>query len=332
MDINGNTKQLKALYNEYKNTYDIFLIIKNTGGYKWKNQYIMFIVPTLDDIIDYQTTLYRVTYKSDIDTYLHIVDIRDLFDNIRIIPNIETDNKLVNKIYRTYLDMLISAINNEDEDKCNYVIKALIGDKLDSKSNNNITLSKYDNIWFTSDLHFGHKNIINYEERDKYLNISPDIKEHDEKLIYNYNTTVSDNDLVFILGDISFYNSVETNKIIDRLRGDKILVYGNHDEKYVNSKLIDKSLFKTITPYLEIKYNDINICLMHYPILSFNGMYNDKSIHLFGHIHSVSTYQYPKHSYHIGVDVNDYKPVNIDTAIQLALSNNGGIYNERNVK
>ena len=68
---------------------------------------------------------------------------------------------------------------------------------------------------------------------------------------------------------------------------------------------------------------------MHYPILSFDGMYKDSSyIHLFGHIHSIPTYKLPRHSYNVGVDVNNYIPIHIDKCIELAMSNNGELYNK----
>lgn len=68
---------------------------------------------------------------------------------------------------------------------------------------------------------------------------------------------------------------------------------------------------------------------MHYPILSFDGMYKDSGyIHLFGHIHSVPYYKLPRHSYNVGIDVNNYTPIHIDKCIELAMSNNGELYNK----
>ena len=48
----------------------------------------------------------------------------------------------------------------------------------------------------------------------------------------------------------------------------------------------------------------------------------------FGHIHSVKTYTLPRHSYQVGVDVNNYTPIHIDKCIELALKNNGNILNQ----
>ena len=77
---------------------------------------------------------------------------------------------------------------------------------------------------------------------------------------------------------------------------------------------VTKAIFKYVDNYLELNYKGYNICLMHYPLLSFNGMHNEKSVHFFGHIHTAK-YTLPRHSYHIGVDTNNYKPIHIDKAI-----------------
>ena len=208
--------------------------------------------------------------------------------------------------------------------KLNTLLKNILFDeynKNNSSINKKPNLNKYKNIYLTSDMHFGHINILQYEDRINTLKVNT-VEEHDKKLIDNWNSTVNKKDLVIILGDIGFYPPIKLNKIIKQLNGDKILIAGNHDSKYVKSKVMDKSLFKYIDNYLELNYKGYNICLMHYPLLSFNGMHNEKSVHFFGHIHT-SKYTLPRHSYHIGVDTNNYKPIHIDKAIELALLNNG---------
>ena len=53
-------------------------------------------------------------------------------------------------------------------------------------------------IYFTSDLHFGHKNIISHTGRPFSA-----AEEMDEALIRNWNRTVQPNDEVYILGDLT---------------------------------------------------------------------------------------------------------------------------------
>ena len=57
-------------------------------------------------------------------------------------------------------------------------------------------------IWFTSDSHFGHRNIITYSSRP-----FSSVEEMDETLIQNWNSVVKPNDLIFNLGDVFFSQS-----------------------------------------------------------------------------------------------------------------------------
>ena len=78
--------------------------------------------------------------------------------------------------------------------------------------------------FFIADLHFGHKNIIEYEHRP-----FKDIETMDEKIVQNWNNIVSKEDRVFVLGDVSFYDKEKTINIVSGLNGHKNLILGNHD-------------------------------------------------------------------------------------------------------
>ena len=80
------------------------------------------------------------------------------------------------------------------------------------------------NVFFTSDLHFFHKNIIRFDNRP-----FTSVEEMNETLIRNWNRKVKKDDLVYILGDISWGNDEETCAIFARLNGRKVLIKGNHD-------------------------------------------------------------------------------------------------------
>lgn len=220
----------------------------------------------------------------------------------------------------------------------------------------------YKNVWVTSDNHFGHRNILKYETGrlsmldvsevelrcrisnyiiDNNLDVDNDddyakakslvykqlTEEQDREMIVRWNAKVAPNDLVLILGDFSFKSARETENLLQELNGDKVLIKGNHDI-YLEDKLFNRSLFKAIYDYKETKYRKQEIALMHYPIQEFKHMDREGSpaILLFGHIHSGKVI-IPKHSYNVGVDVNDYAPVNINKAIEEALNNNGGKIN-----
>lgn len=160
--------------------------------------------------------------------------------------------------------------------------------------------------YFTSDLHLGHANIIRFQNRP-----FDSVEEMNDRIIQNYNSIVHKNDLVYILGDVTYKISVEeSNKLIQRLKGRKVLIHGNHDLKY------DSHLFEDILDYKEFNQEKIKYVLMHYPLLEWNGSYKGRSIHLHGHIHAQYGYNLKnRHDgilrYDVGVDANDYFPVSI---------------------
>lgn len=80
------------------------------------------------------------------------------------------------------------------------------------------------NIYFTSDLHFGHKNVIPYCNRPY-----KDLEEMHEAIITIWNETVKEGDTVYVLGDFSL-NKRWSQDITPLLNGNKILISGNHDD------------------------------------------------------------------------------------------------------
>lgn len=135
--------------------------------------------------------------------------------------------------------------------------------------------------YFISDLHFGHSNILSFDNRP-FKNIA----EHDEYIIERWNETVGIDDDVFILGDISWHNATKTIEIFKRLNGNKHLIVGNHDKKLLKNGEVRK-LFVEITDYkeLDIGLNNKNIVLSHYPIPCYNNHYYGW-IMLYGHVHN----------------------------------------------
>lgn len=134
--------------------------------------------------------------------------------------------------------------------------------------------------YFISDLHFGHVNCLAFDNRPFGT-----IESHDNFIISKWNDTVELEDDVYILGDISWYNTTKTLEILDQLNGLKHLIIGNHDKKLLKNKDI-RSKFVEITNYRELSYPDGKITVLsHYPIPCFNQHYYG-SYHLYGHVHS----------------------------------------------
>ena len=174
------------------------------------------------------------------------------------------------------------------------------------------------NIFFTSDLHFQHTNIIKYAQRP-----FADAEEMNAALIKNWNSVVKPDDIVFCLGDFMFGNINRFWDIRSRLNGKIYLVHGNHDYKLMEEGNIDGA-FEMVTAQLNIVVDGQKIYLNHFPMLTFDGIYKDKpSWQLFGHVHS--NMEHPGTSpdikrlnyllptqYDVGVDNNNYTPVSFN--------------------
>ncbi len=157
-------------------------------------------------------------------------------------------------------------------------------------------------IFFTSDLHFGHRVMA-----EKHRSQFGTIDRMDEALIDNWNSRIKHGDTVYILGDVSFHKPDRTCEILDTLNGDKVLIRGNHDKKF---KKEVSSRFVSIEDYRVLKHNDQKYVMMHYPILSWDGMHKG-SYMLHGHCHDNLVYEDIKRL-DVGVDGNDYFPWSID--------------------
>lgn len=142
---------------------------------------------------------------------------------------------------------------------------------------------------FISDLHFGHKNILSYDNRE-----FPSVEEHDEYLIRKWNEHVEIDDDVWILGDVSWHPAMKTIAILERLNGSKHLCIGNHDKKLLKNSDVRKQ-FAEIVHYKEIQIDKKNgVVLSHYPIPCFNLHYYGW-YHLYGHVHTGFEWDMMKH-------------------------------------
>ena len=163
-------------------------------------------------------------------------------------------------------------------------------------------------IYYTSDLHFGHTNIIRYENRPY-----KDVEEMTVGLVNNWNKVVKQNDDVYVLGDFAFkcgkLSVDDINSIVKSLNGKKHLIIGNHD-LWINSVDFKSKLWEEVTYYKEIKDNGYDVVLMHYPLESWNkGEYG--TIHLHGHLHSNPTKINIKNRYNVGCDNWNLFPVTL---------------------
>lgn len=144
------------------------------------------------------------------------------------------------------------------------------------------------NIYFTADLHFGHKNILKHcPERPGAM--SEDCMQHDEWLLNLWQETVDKWDSVYILGDLTFLKSDDARHLLEKLPGRKYLIEGNHDgsirayENYFVSvnQVLDIVIKPSRAPFLK---QNLQLSLCHYPMLTWNHKPYG-SIMLHGHCH-----------------------------------------------
>ncbi len=171
-------------------------------------------------------------------------------------------------------------------------------------------------IYFTSDLHFGHNNVMRYCNRP--FNSVDDM---DATLIRNWNNTVQARDTIYILGDISLKGPEYINELMPTLQGKKHLIYGNHD-LYRRKESFNANHFASISPYLEVKIEERWFIMFHYPILEWNHQHHG-AIHMHGHIHATPRYNAENAEkgifrFDAGVDANAYCPVSAYTILNWA--------------
>ena len=163
--------------------------------------------------------------------------------------------------------------------------------------------SEIKKIWITSDLHFLHPKIINICDRPT----TPE--EHDDWLIERFNKKVGKKDELWILGDVSMGNKIETEKLLDKMNGRKRLILGNHDSNIKSSTRFETiDLIKDFT-FNSPSYPNIHIVMCHYPMLSWNRKVHG-AMHCFGHVHN--RLEGVGLSFDVGVDTNNWEPYSLE--------------------
>ena len=171
-------------------------------------------------------------------------------------------------------------------------------------------------IFFTSDTHFYHANIIKYENRPFHT-----VDEMNNTLIRNWNSVVTNHDDIYILGDFAFTDAATTIKLINKLNGNKFMIRGNHDRVLKDSAVAHQ--FAWVKDYYVLKVGELKIVLFHYPIYSWDCKRHG-SIHLYGHIHSNKEDHHPiseilPNSYNVGVDVNNMTPIELEEILDILI-------------
>lgn len=162
--------------------------------------------------------------------------------------------------------------------------------------------------FFTADLHFGHANIIKFCQRPWKT-----VEEMDAGLIERWNEVVTEQDEVWILGDVAMTGWRQALSNVSLLAGRKHLIVGNHDAKLIAKPF--KSAFDTIEQLKTIRVPDEDapgkrqhVVLCHYPLAVWDRSHHG-TFHLHGHCHASMMRPVYGRRVDVGVDAWDYAPV-----------------------
>lgn len=187
-------------------------------------------------------------------------------------------------------------------------------------------------VFFTSDLHFGHENVIRFDNRPFET-----VEEMDAELIRRWNAKVGKGDLIYVLGDMIWKTrNSDAETLIRSLNGQIILIKGNHDRFLHNAKA--KNALAGVKDYDDICVKleddtDRRVVLCHYYIPFYNG-HRWQAVHLHGHSHNSEEYTieesikqklrndgFETRSYNVGCMHWNYEPVTLDEILAKDESN-----------
>ncbi len=161
-------------------------------------------------------------------------------------------------------------------------------------------------LFFTSDHHFGHENIIRFCNRP-----FSNVQEMNEALIQRWNEKIKPKDVVYHLGDFGLTYKENLATILDQLNGKIHLIAGNHE----GSAIQNKNRFEWIKDYHELKVKDPDcsngvqrIILFHYAMRVWRGDARG-NWHLYGHSHGNLPDLADRLSFDVGVDNHDFYPL-----------------------
>jgi len=171
-------------------------------------------------------------------------------------------------------------------------------------------------IWVTSDLHFGHKNIMKFcpVTRARFQN---DVAYMTEAMVKEWNDLIAPEDTTYILGDVAFMSGSEAGRTVNRLNGRKILIEGNHDRKALLDATF-RGAFDEIHRYLDITYDGTKVVMFHYPILEWDQMHRG-AVHLYGHVHGKVSGLEQFRARDVGMDATGAIAVRIEDIVKDAL-------------
>jgi calcineurin-like phosphoesterase family protein len=195
------------------------------------------------------------------------------------------------------------------------------------------------NVFYTSDLHIGHRLVAGLRGFWKDTSVplderEPDVEAHDAWIAQNWQQVVKPGDQVFVLGDISINGGQHALDWMDSVNGTKHLISGNHDPVHPQNRKSIKVMrhwldsFETIQPFLRRKLEGKTVLLSHFPYESWGEGPNRPGVSrmnqyrlpemgdllLHGHTHTQEVAHGKQ--YHVGLDAHDLQLVPQDTILE----------------
>lgn len=135
--------------------------------------------------------------------------------------------------------------------------------------------------YYIADCHFFHSNIIKLDNRP-----FSSVGEMNDAMIRNWNNIVTDNDTIYILGDLTCGATQEqVDSLIAALKGNKFLIVGNHDKINFSKEARRNGKIIGVADYKEINESGKKLILSHYPMLFYRGSHKEENWMLCGHVH-----------------------------------------------
>ncbi len=169
-----------------------------------------------------------------------------------------------------------------------------------------------EDVWFTADLHYNHRNILKWTDRPFET-----VEEMNEGIITEINSKVKKGDRLYLLGDISFTNVTKTQEFLKRINGRKFLIYGNHDHGILDKSVFDdKKIFEWRGLRKELKLRGRRFVLDHFALETWHKQHNG-AIMLHGHSHGSLPDAPDRLRMDVGIDNPEFKVYHIDDIIKI---------------
>ncbi|CAN5546215.1 hydrolase [soil metagenome] len=178
-------------------------------------------------------------------------------------------------------------------------------------------------IWFSSDYHLGHTNILDYSQRP-FANVTA----MEDAILDRVNTSVGPEDVLYFLGD--FCMGIGRDVLSERVAAYRArircrnvhLIWGNHDRREV---LSSPGLFASTSDLLPIKAGSRHGVLCHYAMRVWDKSHTGRSFQLYGHDHGTLPEVPSLPAFDVGVDCWNFWPISIEQVIEvLAHKKSGG--------